>query len=465
MLALARASASSRALECSLVLLEVCSTHRERTRFRVMSKHGTSALALAMMCVLGVGCSGKQKNPDESPTEKNDAAETTAGVDDGAEKMSEEEALLAKAYDEDAKRAEEELVAAAIASYKEAQPGAYTDEVKATIATCQADACTAEQSLEPHGDDMSADEIIAVLPYYLKACETGAAAACSKLGQTYLSVSLRLDDDPRRMIFGDRPHEELEARFIAFSQRACTIDESRLHCGSWADHYIGEDVRAEDWLAFAVAHLEQRCEAKEKDACRSLGYHIVEENIDRDLSEARAYYKKSCELRDEKMGSVCMRYAEMLYQGVGGDPDVEGAMEYFVPTCTPDSEYWKKSCEGDPATGEEVCGVPISLEAVDACIAVAQVISEKEGVNSIAAARINAAMCRRNFFEEQQIKILGACEAAIAAYTEQGDTQAVSGVAKRYCGSISSSCMMNGEEHETCKMPPDECRAKYGLSE
>jgi TPR repeat protein len=430
-----------------------------------MSKHGTSALALAMMCVLGAGCSGKQKNPDESPTEKNDATETTAGVDDGAEKMSEEEALLAKAYDEDAKRAEEELVAAAIASYKEAQPGAYTDEVEATIATCQADACIEGRAFDIVDRELEASKIIALLPYWFRACETGSAAACSMIGRTYLNVSLSLDEDPRRGIFGDLADEEFDSHHIAFVQRACAIDESRLHCGAWADHYIGEDVRAEDWLAFAVAHLEQRCEAKEKDACRSLGYHIVEENIDRDLSEARAYYKKSCELRDEKMGSVCMRYAEMLYQGVGGDPDVEGAMEYFVPTCTPDSEYWKKSCEGDPATGEEVCGVPISLEAVDACIAVAQVISEKEGVNSIAAARINAAMCRRNFFEEQQIKILGACEAAIAAYTEQGDTQAVSGVAKRYCGSISSSCMMNGEEHETCKMPPDECRAKYGLSE
>jgi len=85
------------------------------------------------------------------------------------------------------------------------------------------------------------------------------------------------------------------------------------------------EVRAE---SRATSLYERHCANGAAWGCFKRGYRY---RYHRDEANARAYYKRACDLKDYRNG--CKYYAESLSAGLGGPKDLEGALRLYDEMC------------------------------------------------------------------------------------------------------------------------------------
>ena len=345
----------------------------------------------------------------------------------------------------------EERMEAYHATYAEA----LTEAQAAQLSSCEASECARIGDSLGASSGLDGHEAREELMFWFKACAEGVGASCTKVAQAYQDVEIGIHGEDEPPLKLDETSEEaLGAAFLSLMTRACVLDAAQ--CEHWADHYLGAERVNARRLLQARDVLEAACEAKQAGSCRSLAYHHQEGNhVDKDLALARSYQGKACEASQPR-GKLCQAYALMLYRGEGGPTDSQTALNYFEAACTPRNPAWTTHCEGDPATGEEVCRSGFVDEVVEGCLA----LVKGERVTGDEARRRLSAMCNTSLLKGEAA--LEACRQAEVMWARSND-EARQRVGARLCDAQATACMLGGGGLEGCPEQEEACRSERGL--
>ncbi|MEO8699758.1 MAG: tetratricopeptide repeat protein [Kofleriaceae bacterium] len=139
----------------------------------------------------------------------------------------------------------------------------------------------------------------------------------------------------------DRANDDIEGRGktpdpkrgVALLEQACSTDKHASSCTLLGFLYSrGRTVKQDDKRA--MAFYQQACELKDLEGCTNIGDQAYRVG---DAKAARAAFVRSCDMGS---GVACMRGADLIDRGIGGDkepatalPMFKKAMELLAPLC------------------------------------------------------------------------------------------------------------------------------------
>ena len=137
-----------------------------------------------------------------------------------------------------------------------------------------------------------------------KSCNFGLADACTNLGSMYKNKHLsELAKNPNNNI-PNQKEDYLKA--YGYLEKACN-GNSPKGCQGLAELYLdGLGIPQDSFKA--VIYYKKACDKNTPWSCHMLGF--IYEN-EKDMQNAKEYYKKACELDPEKLVLSCEKYKQL----------------------------------------------------------------------------------------------------------------------------------------------------------
>jgi uncharacterized protein len=201
-----------------------------------------------------------------------------------------------------------------------------------------------------NGTGVDADP--AALPFFEKACEARSEYGCQNLGRAYRDGMLGVTVDVAKALGffekacelrqgdscndlavllddEDRSADE-RARASAMFVKACELN-SAMGCAN-----LGHRLLKTDPIK-AVDVLDQACLGQRGRACEELGVLLYQgaEGVEKNFVQARRVFARGCEAGH---ANSCTNEGILLADGEGGDVDLDSATEYFRKACDLENE-------------------------------------------------------------------------------------------------------------------------------
>ncbi len=212
-----------------------------------------------------------------------------------------------------------------------------------------------------------------------RACDSGIAAACARLGLSFLAA----EDSP-----------EDGAKAAALLRRSCDA-EARYGCGSLGLLQVRGYGTPKDTTG-GLGNMEKGCKAQDKQACAMLGLTLTDgEHVPKDEKRALDAYLEGCRLQD---GDSCTQAATLYLEAPGGiQKDPAMAMQLFQRACSAGS---REGCAGvvEAQVGKPKDAATLKAEKVKAEAALPGLFAKCEqqrlAVEGVRVAGIQAARSR-----------------------------------------------------------------------